>query len=110
MRQGNTLSAVLGTCNLRDCLCGNIAGSGKALRRIDHRLADDRTVLKHVLQIDQTAVVRVLRKIIRVMKMDDSFLMRLYDLRWKQESSGDILADLTCHVIPLYTVYGRVFI
>ena len=110
MGQGNTLSAVLGTCNLRDCLCGNVAGSGKALRRIDHRLADNRTVLKHVLQIDQTAVVHVLRKIIRVMKMDDSFLMRLYDLRWQKESSGDILADLTGHIISLYAVYSRILV
>ncbi len=33
MRQGNTLSAVLGTCNLRNCLCCYIAGRGKLLGR-----------------------------------------------------------------------------
>ena len=42
--------------------------------------------------------------------MNDSLLMRLHNIRRQQKSLCDILADLTCHVIPLYTVYGRVFI
>ena len=47
--QGNTLSAILRTGDLRNSLCGNVAGSREALRRIDHRLTDDRSVLKHIL-------------------------------------------------------------
>ena len=49
IREGNTLSAILGTCNLCDRLCCNIACSRKALWTVDHRLTDHCAVLEHVL-------------------------------------------------------------
>ena len=45
VRKRNTLSAVLGTCDLCNGLCCNIAGSRETLRRIDTSLADYRSVL-----------------------------------------------------------------
>ena len=42
--------------------------------------------------------------------MDDSFFMCLYDLVRQQKTSRDILADLTSHIITLYTVDGRILI
>ena len=45
MCKGNTLSSILGACDLCDRLCGDVTCCGKALRLVDHRLADDRSVL-----------------------------------------------------------------
>ena len=49
----------------------------KAMRLLDHSLADDRPVLEHVLQVDQVAVVFLLCKIVRVVEMDDPLLHEL---------------------------------
>ena len=81
MRQRNALSAILGTCHLRNDLRGDIAGSGKAVRLVNHCLADHSSILQHVLQIDQIAVVHMLRKIVRIVEMDESLLLvRLHDI------------------------------
>ncbi len=110
MRERDTLSAVLTAGNLGDTLCGHIAGRGKALGRIDHRLTDHRAVLQHILQVDQTAVVHMLGKIIRIMKMDDPFLMSLHDIRRQQETLRDILAHFARHIIALHAVDRRILI
>ena len=47
---------------------------------VDHRLTDNRAVLEHILQIYQTAVMHMLCKIICIMEMNDSLLMRFYDI------------------------------
>ena len=44
------------------------------------------------------------------MEMDHALLMRLYDIFRKQNSLGQILADLPCHIITLCRVDHRVFI
>ena len=38
---------------------------------------DAGAILKHVIEIDQTAVVHMLSKVISIMEMDDTFLMSL---------------------------------
>ena len=80
MRKRDTLSAVLGTCNLCNNLRCNIARRRKTMRFFDHRTADHRSVLQHIFQIDQTAVMHMLRKIIRIMEMDNSVFMRFHDI------------------------------
>ena len=50
------------------------------MRPVDPCPADHRSVLQHVLKIDQIAVVHMLRKIIRIMKMDDPLLVRLHNI------------------------------
>ena len=67
-----TLSAVLVTCDLRNDLGRNVACRGKAVRLLDQCLADDRTVLEHILEIDQIAVMHMLRVVVRIMEMDDT--------------------------------------
>ena len=42
--------------------------------------------------------------------MNDPFLMCFHNIRLQQETSCDILADLSRHIVTLYAVYGRVFI
>ena len=52
----------------------------------------------------------MLCKVIRIMKMDDSLLMCLHNIRREKESSGNILTHLACHVISLHTVDCRILI
>ena len=42
--------------------------------------------------------------------MDDSFIVSLYDLLWKKDTHGQILADLTGHVVALGGIDGRILI
>ena len=62
------------------------------MRLFDERAGDDRAVLQHVLEIDQVAVVHVLGIVIRIVKMDDTGLMRLDDILRQQDAARDILA------------------
>ena len=110
MGQGNALSPILVAGHLGRDLHGDIAGRGKALRLVNKGLADYRPVLKHVLQIYQITVVHMLCKIIRIMKMNQPLLIRLHDLRGQKKPSGEILADLTGHVIPLHAVDNGILI
>ena len=77
MGQRKGLSAVLVAGHLRNDLRGDVAGSEKAVRLLDHGLADDGAVLQHILQVDQVTVVLLLCEIVRIMEMDDSGLMCL---------------------------------
>ena len=42
--------------------------------------------------------------------MDDALLMGLHDIRRKQNTAGDILTDLACHIVALYAVDSGVLI
>jgi hypothetical protein len=52
----------------------------------------------------------MLRKIIRIMEVDDSLLMSLCYIIGDKETTGDILADFTCHVVTLNADDGRVLV
>ena len=54
--------------------------------------------------------MHMLGKIVCIMKMDDTLFMCLYYIRRQQESLRNILADLSGHIISLYTVYSRILI
>ncbi len=110
VRQGNALTAILRTCNLCNNLCGNITCGRKAVGLLDHCFADNSTVLQHILQIYQTAVMHVLRKIIGIMEMNNASLMRICDIMRQQKTGGDILADFTGHIVTLYAVYNGVLV
>ena len=110
MGKCNTLSAILRTCNLGNCLCCNITCCRKTLWLLDHNVTDHCSVLKHIFQIHQTAVMHVLCKIIRIMEMNHSTLMCLNDFWRKKETSCDILTYLACHVISLYAVHCWILI
>ena len=110
MCQRNTLSAILRTGNLSDALGRNITCSRKTLGFVDHCLTDHRAVLQHILQIYQTTVVHMLGKVICIVKMDNSFLMRLDHFRRQKETSCNILADLPCHIVTLNAVDSGILI
>ena len=88
MCQRNALSTVLAAGYLRNNLCSNITRCRKAVRLIYKRLTDNSSILKHILQINQITVVHVLCKIIRIMEMNQPLLVRLYNILWKQQTSG----------------------
>ena len=108
--QSNALAAVLGTGDLSDSLGSDVAGCGEGVRSLNHGLADDGSVLQHIFQIYQTAVMHMLGKIIGIMEMNDAFFVSLHNVLGKKEPAGDILADLAGHIISLYAVYYRVLI
>lgn len=80
------------------------------MRSINTGSADYGTILEHIFQVHQTAVVHMLRIVIAVMKLDQPFFMRLHDIRRKQKSSCKILTDLTSHVITLNAVDRRILV
>ena len=110
MRKADALAAVLVACDLRDDLRRDIAGRGEAVRLLDQRAGDDRAVLQHILEVYEVAVMHVLRKIIAVVEVDDSLLVRLDDLLRQQDAARDVLRDLAGHVVALDAVDRRVFI
>ena len=71
---------------------------------LDHGAADHGSVLKHVLQIHQIAVVHVLGKIIGIVEMNQSLIVGGYNVVGKKNPLGDILAYLTGHVVTLHAV------
>ena len=91
MRERDGLAAVLGGGDLCYGLGGNIAGRGKALGLFYHGFAYHCSVLEHVLEIYQTAVVHVLGKVIRIMKVYDAVVMSLNNIGREEETPGDIL-------------------
>ena len=48
---------------------------------LDERAGDDRAVLQHVLQVDEVAVVHVLREVVGVVEVDDALLVGLHNVR-----------------------------
>ena len=110
MCQGNGLAAVLVGCHLGDDLGRNVAGRGKAVGTLDEGAGNDRTVLEHVLQVDQVAVMHMLCKIIAVMEMDDTFVVCVNDILGQQHTLSEILGNLSGHVVTLGGVHHGVLV
>ena len=88
----------------------DVAGCGEAVRALDQCLADHGAVLQHILQVYKIAVVHMLCKIVGVMEVDDSLLIRLYNIFRKKKSSREILADFASHIVTLYAVDRRILV
>ena len=110
MGQADALAAVLVGGHLCNDLGGNVAGGGKAVGLFNIGAGDDGAVLQHILQIDQVAVVHVLGKVVGIVEVDQALLMGLDDLRVQQQAGGQVLGDLTGHVVALDTVHGGVLV
>ena len=80
------------------------------MRLLDLRAGDHGAVLQHILQVDQIAVVHVLREVVHVVKVDQSLLVRFDDLRRQQQPPGDVLGDFAGHVVALNAVDGRILV
>jgi len=110
MGQTDTLAAVLVGGHLCNDLGGNVAGGGKAVGLFNIGAGDDRAVLQHILQVHQVAVVHVLGKVIGIVEVDQAFLMCLHDLWVQQQTGGQVLGDLTGHIVALHAVHGGVLV
>ncbi len=110
MSQRDALAAVLVTGNLCNNLSGNIACGGEAMGTLDHSTGNDGTVLQHILQIDQVAVMHMLGKVVAIVEMNQTVLMGFYNILGKQDTVGDISADLTCHIVTLRAIDNRVLV
>ena len=110
MSQADALTAVLVGGHLCNDLSGNVAGGGKAVGLFDIGAGDDRAVLQHILKVDQVAVVHVLGKVIGIVEVDQAFLMCLHDLWVQQQTGGQVLGDLTGHIVALHAVHGGVLV
>ena len=76
----------------------------------DHCSTNNCAVLKHVLKVYEVTVVHMLSEIVGVVEMNNTFFMRFYNFSGEQNSLGNICADLTCHIVSLYTIYSGVFV
>ena len=108
--QADALAAVLVGGHLRDDLGGDVAGGGETVGLLDIGARDDRAVLEHIVQIDEVAVVHMLGKVVGVVEVDETLLMSLDDLGVQQQAGGQILGDLTGHVVALDAVDGGVLV
>ena len=70
----------------------------------------DCTILKHIFQIDQTAIVHRLCNIVEIVYMDDAVIVGGDHICREQEATADVLADFACHIVPLHTVDSRIFV
>ncbi len=110
MGQADALAAVLVGCHLCNDLGGNVAGGGKAVGLFNIGAGDHGAVLQHILQVDQIAVVHVLRKVVGIVEVDQALLMCLDDLRVQQQAGGQVFGDLTSHIVTLDAVHGGVLV
>ena len=110
MGQRDGLAAVLGGSNLGDNLRRNIAGSREAVRFFDQCARDNSTVLEHILQVHQVAVMHVLGKVVRIMEVNQALIVSIHNLLGQQHTLSQVLGDLAGHVVTLNGIDGRVLI
>ena len=52
----------------------------------------------------------MLSKVVCIVEVDEAVLVSLYNNLREKNSSGNILGNLTCHIVALYAVYGRILV
>ena len=110
MGQRDGLAAVLVGSHLCDNLGCNVASCRESVRSLNQSAADDGSVLKHVLQIDQVAVVHMLSEVVRIMEVEDALFMGLHNIGRKKQTLCDVPRNLTGHVVSLGRVHHRVLV
>ena len=110
MGQRNRLATVLGGSNLSDDLRRDVAGSREAVRLLDQRARNNSTVLEHILQVHQVAVMHVLGKVVRIMEVNQTLIVSIHNLLGQQHTLGQVLGDLAGHVVTLNGIDGRVLV
>ncbi len=110
MGKGDRLAAILVGGNLGNDLCRNVAGRCKGMWLLNQRIRNHGAVLQHIFQIHQAAVIHRLGEIIRIMEVDDAFLMCIDDIRRQQETAGNILGYFTSHIVTLGRIHSRILI
>ena len=101
VRERDGLAAVLARGHLGDNLRGDVAGGGEAVRALNERAGDHGAVLQHVVEVDEVAVVHVLRVVVGIVEVDDALLVRLDNVGGEKVAHGEVLGDLAGHVVAL---------
>ena len=107
MCKADGLSAVLIRGDLCNDLRCDIAGSRKAVRFLNHSTGYHCAVLKHILQIHQTAVMHRLCDVVQIVYMNDAVIVGSDYIFGKQESAADVSADLPRHIVTERAVDDR---
>jgi len=110
VRERDRLPAVLARSDLRDDLRGDVAGGGEAVWALDERARDHGAVLQHVVEVDEIAVVHVLREVVGVVEVDDALVVGGHDVGGQQLAHGQVLGDLAGHVVALDADDGGVLV
>ena len=95
------LPAVLVGGNLRDYLRCNVARGRKAVRPLYKGAGYNGAVLQHVLKVHKVAVMHMLGKIVRIVEMDNAFVVRFNYFLWQQYAVGNIARNLARHIVAL---------
>ena len=106
----NGLAAVLAGRHLCNDLCCNVTRRREAVWTFNKRTGNDRAVLKHIVKIDKIAVVHVLRKVIRVMEVNETLIVSLHNILWQKLALNKIFGNLTGHIVTLYGNNSRILI
>ena len=80
MGECDCLTAILVGSNLCNDLCCDITCSCEAVWFVDLCTGNDSSILQHVFQIDQTAVIHRLCKVVCIMEVDDALFMCIPDI------------------------------
>ena len=76
----------------------------------DQRAGDYGSVLQHILQVDQIAVVHMLCEIIRIMEVDQSVVVCVNNILGQQDTVCDISGNLAGHIITLGGIDHGIFV
>ena len=80
------------------------------MRLLNQRTRDNSTVLEHILQVHQVAVMHVLGKVVRIMEVNQTLIVSIHNLLGQQHTLGQVLGDLAGHVVTLNGIDGRVLV
>ena len=108
--KANGLTAVLVGSHLGDNLGGDVAGGGEGMGLFNEGTGDDGAVLQHILQVYQIAVVHMLGIVVCIMEVDDTGLVSVHNLPGQENPAGNVLGNLTGHVVPLHGVDGGILV
>ena len=110
VRKRKGLAAILVGCYLGNNLGRYVAGGEERMGFFDHCLADDSTVLEHVFQVNEIAVMFFLREIVGIMEVNDAFIVRLDDFFRKKKAAREVFGYLAGHIVALGRIDDRIFI
>ena len=80
MGKGFTLTTILTACDLRHNLRCHITSSSKRMGLFDQSAVDYCTVLQHIFEIHQTAIVHTLYIIVGIMEMDNALVVCILNI------------------------------
>ena len=66
--------------------------------------------MQHIFEIDEIAIVHMLREIVGVVEMNNALIVRGDDILGKENAAREILGNFPRHIIPLHAVDRGIFI